>query len=170
PSFPTKIGPNTTSTPAIVNLNDTLGIAVVSGDGYLYGFKTNIVYNESKVLWKNYLKDQYLSNNNFVSGNIPVNISGKLPADKVYNWPNPVYENQTFIRYYINGNASTVTIKILDLSGELVTTLPGTAFSNADNEVKWDASTAQSGIYYGVVEAEIDGSSETQIIKIAVVK
>lgn len=168
--FPVLIGPNTTSTPALVNLNDTLGIVIAGGDGYLYGFKTNIVYNENKVLWKNYLKDEYLSNNNFVTGNSPVNISGKLPSDKVYNWPNPVYDGTTFIRYYINGNASSISIKILDLTGELVTTLPGTAFSNADNEVKWDVSGIQSGIYYGVVEGDIDGTSESQIIKIAVVK
>jgi hypothetical protein len=168
--FPLKIGPNTTSTPALVNLNDTLGIAVFSGDGFLYGFKTNLAYNANKVLWKNFLKDRYLSNNNFLTGNNPVSVTGKLPADKVYNWPNPVYDNTTFIRYYINGNASNVNIKILDLSGELVTTLPGTAFSNADNEVKWDVSNVQSGVYYGVIEGSIDGSSETQIIKIAVVK
>lgn len=168
--FPVKIGPNTTSTPAFANLNDTLGIVISAGDGYLYGFKTNIVYNENKVLWKNYLKDKYLSNNNFKSGNSPVNISGKLPPDKVYNWPNPVYDNQTFIRYYLNGNASNVNVKILDLSGELVTTLTGTAFSFTDNEVKWDASTVQSGIYYGVVEAFFDSGEETQIFKIAIVK
>ncbi len=168
--FPVKVGPNTTSTPALANLNDTLGIAVVCGDGYLYGFKTNSVYNDSKVLWKNYLKDKYLSNNNFISGNVPVSISGKLPPDLVYNWPNPVYDNSTFIRYFLNGNASSVTVKILDLSGELVTTLPATAYSKSDNEVRWDVSGVQSGIYYGVIEAEIDGSSESQVIKIAVVK
>ncbi|MEO8666649.1 MAG: T9SS type A sorting domain-containing protein, partial [Ignavibacteria bacterium] len=168
--FPVKIGPNTVSTPAIANLNDTLSVVIVSGDGYLYGFKTGILYNPAKVLWKNYLKDKYLSNNNYIAGSTPVNISEKLPADKVYNWPNPVYENQTFIRYYLNGNASSVNVKILDLSGELVTTLKGTAFSRADNEVKWDVSSVQSGIYYGVVEADIDGSTETKIIKIAVVK
>ncbi len=168
--FPVLIGPNTTSTPALANLNDTLGIVIAGGDGYLYGFKTGLVYNESKVLWKNYLKDKNLSNNNFTSGSSPASISGKLPSDKVYNWPNPVYDGQTFIRYYINGNASSMSVKILDLSGELVTTLPATAFSNADNEVKWNVSNVQSGIYYGVIEGDIDGSTETQIIKIAVVK
>lgn len=170
PGFPVKVGPNTISTPAFANLDDTLGIIVTSGDGYLYAFKTNNTYNESKILWKNFLKDKFLSNNNFISGNTPVNISEKLPKDKVYNWPNPVYDNQTFIRYYINGSASTVSIKILDLSGELVTTLAGTAFSRSDNEVKWDVSGVQSGVYYGVIEADIDGAVETKIIKIAVVK
>jgi hypothetical protein len=28
----------------------------------------------------------------------------------------------------------------------------------------------QSGVYYGVIEAEVDGNVETRIIKIAVVK
>lgn len=170
PGFPVLVGPKTTSTPAIANLNDSLGILVLSGDGYLYGFKTGVVFDGSKVLWKNYLKDKYLSNNNFQTGNIPVSYSGKLPSDKVYNWPNPVYDNQTFIRYYLNGSASNVSVKILDLSGELITTLPGTSNSNSDNEVKWDVSNIQSGIYYGVVSADIDGSTETEVIKIAVVK
>jgi len=168
--FPVKVGLNTTSTPCLVNMNDTLGIVVVSGDGYLYGFRTNNAYDESKVLWKNYLKDKYLSNNNYAQTGSSTAYSGKLPSDKVYNWPNPVYDGQTFIRYYINGNASSISIKILDLSGELVTTLPGTAFSNAENEVLWNVSGVQSGIYYGLVEGTIDGSSESQIIKIAIVK
>lgn len=59
---------------------------------------------------------------------------------------------------------------MLDLSGELVATLPGTMISNSDNEVKWNVSEVQSGIYYGVIEAVIDGSKETKIIKIAVIK
>lgn len=168
--FPISIGINTVSTPALANLNDTLGIIVAGGDGYLYGFKTNTVYNENKILWKNFLKDKYLSNNNFVSGSSPSNITDKLPSDKVYNWPNPVYDNETFIRYYLNGSSSGVTIKILDLSGELVTTLNGTNYSKSDNEVIWNVSDVQSGIYYGVIEADIDGSKETRIIKIAVVK
>lgn len=170
PGFPVSVGPNTASTPALANLNDTLGIIVAGGDGYLYAFKTGSVYNPDKVLWKNYLKDSYLSNNDFSSGNVPVTYSGKLPSDRVYNWPNPVYGNETYIRYYLNGSASSVNVKILDLSGELLTTLKGTVIPNADNEVQWNSAGVQSGIYFAVVEAVIDGSNETQIIKMAVVK
>ncbi len=169
-NFPIKIGAGTYSTPALANFNDTLGIAVAGGDGFLYGFKTNIKYSSANVLWKNYQKDQYLSNNNFVTGSNPVTFSEKLPSGRVYNWPNPVYDGTTFIRYYLNGNATSVSIRILDLSGELVTTLNGTAISNADNEVRWNVSDVQSGIYYGVISAEIDGASEEKIIKIAIVK
>ncbi|HMS64977.1 MAG TPA: hypothetical protein PKD83_06950 [Ignavibacteria bacterium] len=168
--FPVMAGVNTSSSPAIANLNDTLGILIYGNDGYLYAFKTNNVYNENNVLWKNHLKDKYHSNGNFSSDNSPITYSGGLPSDRVYNWPNPVYGNETFIRYFLNGNASSVTVKILDLSGELVTNLTGTMYSNSDNEVKWDASTVQSGIYYGVVEAVVNGTKDTQVFKIAVIK
>lgn len=167
--FPVLVGENTTSTPAIGNFNDSIGIVVMGDDGYLYGFKTSYAYNTANVLWKNYLGNSSLSNSqsNIASQS---SFATKLPADRVYNWPNPVYDNKTFIRYYINGNASSVTIKIMDLSGELITELPGTKFPNLDNEVAWDVSSVQSGIYYGVVEAEIDGTKESRIIKIAIVK
>jgi len=169
--FPVLVGPNSVSTPAFANFNDTLGILIFSGDGYLYGFKTNTVYNADKILWKNYLSNSFLSNNNYISNNSGSTVySDKLPSSQVYNWPNPVYDNTTFIRYFINGVSSSVKVKILDLSGDLITELPATSYSNADNEIKWDVSDVQSGIYYGVVEAQIDGSTETQVIKIAVVK
>jgi hypothetical protein len=168
--FPVLVGPNSLSTPALANLNDTLGIFIFSGDGYLYGFKTQYAYNDNNILWKNYLKDRYLSNNNFISINNPVIYTEKLPKDKAYNWPNPVYDSKTYIRYFINGTAGTVSLKILDLAGEQVTSLNATSFSNAENEIVWDVTEVQSGIYYGVIEAEVDGATETRIIKIAVVK
>jgi hypothetical protein len=168
--FPIKAGVNSTSTPALANLNDTLGILAFGKDGYLYAFKTTSVYNESKVLWKNYLKDKFHSNYNTQSNYAAPSYTEKLPKDKTYNWPNPVYDGKTFIRYFINGTAGEVNIKILDLSGELITKLPAKNISNADNEVIWDVVNVQSGVYYGVIEATVDGTKETRIIKIAVVK
>lgn len=168
--FPVKVGTNNYSTPAIFNYNDTLAIGLIAGDGYVYLLKTDKKYKSDNILWKNYLRDKHFSNNNFKGISSPLTYSEKLPSDKVYNWPNPVYDSRTYVRYFINGNASSVSIKILDISGELVTTLNGTTFSNNDNEVIWDVSKVQSGIYYGVVEAVIDGSKETKVIKIAVVK
>jgi hypothetical protein len=168
--FPIKVGTNTYSTPALFNYSDTLAISVISGDGYIYTFKTDKLYKAQNILWKNYLRDKNFSNNNFRGVQSPVTYSEKLPKDRVYNWPNPVYDTKTFIRYFINGNATSVNIKILDVAGELVTKLTGTTFSNNDNEVIWDVSKVSSGVYYGVIEANIDGSVETKVIKIAVVK
>jgi hypothetical protein len=166
--FPLLAGKEVKSTPAIINNNGNFGILAYSQDGYLYGWKTSWAYDSSKVLWSNYLKDENHSNvNNKVSGTV---VSGPcLPKEKFYNWPNPVYGKTTNIRYYLNGDASSIKVKIMDLSGELVTTLTGTAFSGFDNEVVWDVSNVQSGIYIGVIEME-GGCGETASIKIAVVK
>ncbi len=167
--FPLLAGKEIKSTPAIVNTEGKFGIVVYSTDGYLYGWKTAWNYDSSKVLWKNFLQDKYHSNYG-VHINAS-NVSGPcLPSDKVYNWPNPVYGKTTNIRYFLNGTASSVKVRIMDLAGELVTTLTGTANTGFDNEVAWDVSTVQSGIYIAVLELEGGSCSETPSIKIAVVK
>ncbi len=167
--FPLLTGKEIKSTPAIVNTEGKFGIVVYSTDGYLYGWKTAWDYDSTKVLWKNYLQDKYHSNDG-VFRNVS-NVTGPcLPSDKVYNWPNPVYGKTTNIRYFLNGTANSVKVRIMDLAGELVTTLTGTANTGFDNEVAWDVSTVQSGIYIAVLELEGGNCSETPSIKIAVVK
>jgi hypothetical protein len=167
--FPLLTGKEIKSTPAIVNTGGKFGIVVYSTDGYLYGWKTGWDYDSTKVLWGNFLKNKYHSNMQF--GVFPPTAGGPcLPSDKVYNWPNPVYGKSTNIRYFLNGTASSVTVKILDLSGELVTTLTGSANSGFDNEVVWDVSNVQSGIYIAVLELQGGSCNETPSIKIAVVK
>lgn len=171
--YPVKTTP-TTSTPALFNYNDTLGIVIFNKNGItsnnFYAYKTNVRYDDTKILWRNVFGDKYLSNSNFKLASNTVSYSELLPSEKTYNWPNPVYNDVTYIRYYLNGFASSVSIKILDLSGELVTTFPGTNFPKTDNEVPWNVSSVQSGVYYGLIEAESNGIKEKRIIKIAVVK
>lgn len=167
--FPLLTGKVIKSTPAIINVNGNFGIVVYSTDGYLYGWKTPWIYNESKILWRNYLGDKYHKNSNYTVST--VSVTGPcLPSDKVYNWPNPVYGKTTNIRYFLNATATGVKVRIMDLAGELVTTLNGPAVSGIDNEVVWDVSNVQSGIYIGVLELQGSSCSETPSIKIAVVK
>ncbi len=167
--FPLLAGKEIKSTPAIINSGGKFSIAAYSTDGYLYGWKTPWNYDSAKILWRNYLKDKY--HNNSIFSVFSSNLSGPcLPTDKVYNWPNPVYGKSTNIRYFLNGTASSVTVRIMDLSGELVTTLTGTANTGFDNEVAWDVSSVQSGIYIAVLELQGGSCSETASIKIAVVK
>ncbi|KXK02599.1 MAG: FG-GAP repeat protein [Chlorobi bacterium OLB4] len=168
--FPLLVSSKTISTPAILNADGYFGLAVLGNDGFLYAFRTNHQYKPENVYWKNYLGNESLSNHNYTGNAHSPGFTSKLPESKVYNWPNPVYDGKTYIRYFINGIASDVKIKILDLSGELVTELNGPAFSNSENEILWDAGNVQSGVYYGVITANIDGSEVTRIIKIAVVK
>lgn len=167
--FPLVTGGEVKSTPAIINSGGNFGLLVYSLDGYLYGYKTAWTYDSTRVIWRNYLRDKYHSNSNF-DVSTPIAGGPCLPKEKVYNWPNPAYGKSTNIRYYLNGDASSVNIKIMDLSGELVTTLNGTANKGFDNEVPWDISAVQSGIYIAVVELVGGSCGETASIKIAVVK
>ncbi len=45
-----------------------------------------------------------------------------FPKSKAYNYPNPVYDNQTFIRYYVSED-SKINIKIFDVAGDFVAEL-----------------------------------------------
>ncbi|HTR98148.1 MAG TPA: FG-GAP-like repeat-containing protein, partial [Bacteroidota bacterium] len=92
-----------------------------------------------------------------------------FPPDRAYNWPNPVYNGTTYFRYFVRDN-STVSIKIFDLAGDLVTTLNGQGTGGIDNEISWDCSHIQSGVYFARLEASSGASSAVKIIKVAVVK
>ncbi len=92
-----------------------------------------------------------------------------FPASRAYNWPNPVYGGTTHIRYFVRDDA-TVSVRIFDLAGDLVASFPGPGIGGADNEVNWDVSGIQSGIYLARIEASGGGSSGVAIIKVAVVK
>jgi len=167
--FPINTGGRVRSTPAIINSNSSFGIMVYSEDGYLYGYKTPWAYNDTKVLWKNFLRNSAHTNDGAGSLGTVTSTQPCLPSDKVYNWPNPAYGKSTNIRYFLNGDVTGISIKIMDLSGELVTTLAGTTNKGLDNEVQWDISNVQSGIYFAILELS-GGCSETASIKIAVVK
>jgi hypothetical protein len=92
-----------------------------------------------------------------------------FPSSRAYNWPNPVYDGSTFIRYYVNADAS-VAIKIFDLAGDLVSEMSGPGVGGIDNEVEWNVSGVKSGIYFARIEASGQGGSGVAVVKVAVVK
>ena len=93
-----------------------------------------------------------------------------FPVERAYNYPNPVYEGKTFIRYYVSED-SKINIKIFDLAGDYVAELNNEAYGGMDNETIWDVSGIQSGVYLARIEAVSNsGKTESTIIKIAVVK
>jgi hypothetical protein len=92
-----------------------------------------------------------------------------FPASRVYNWPNPVYDGKTYLRYFVNEDAR-VDIMIFDLAGDLVHEIHVPAQAGLDAEVAWDVSGVQSGIYFAQVKASNASNEATKVIKIAVVK
>jgi hypothetical protein len=97
-------------------------------------------------------------------------INDFFPTNRAYNYPNPAYNGQTAIRYYV-GEDSKISIKIFDLSGDLVAELNNDAAGGFDNETIWNVGNIQSGVYLARIEAAgSSGKTESVIIKIAVVK
>ncbi len=131
------------------------------------------VWNLSPMQGKSYWSGVFgdAMNTSFVPGPSSTNkITEFFPVDKAYNWPNPVYGGSTNIRYYTSED-SDVNIKIVDLAGELVAELNGHANGGFDNEITWDVSKIQSGIYFARLEVKgVTGNSANKIIKIAVIK
>lgn len=149
-----------------------IGLAVASSeDGSVTAWKTGSVGGNGtpNLPWPQYQHDaQHTGLATEPLTGKPIS-SAFFPKDRAYNWPNPVYDGKTFIRYFIQDNA-TVKIKIFDLAGDLVTEFAGPGVGGVDNEVQWNVAGVQSGVYLARIEANGAGKTETAIVKVAVVK
>ena len=144
-------------------------LAAASTDSSVYVWSLVNILDSTSVLWGGFLADVYHSN--YVESTTPVvaRSAELLPTSFAYNWPNPVYNKMTHIRYFL-GMQATVTIKIYNMAGELVEQLAGPGVANLDNEVEWDVSKVQSGVYFAQIKANASGQEKSVVIKIAVVK
>ncbi|MCF7885740.1 MAG: T9SS type A sorting domain-containing protein, partial [Candidatus Marinimicrobia bacterium] len=98
-------------------------------------------------------------------------VQSVLNKAKTFCWPNPVKGNSTNLRYYLN-KSGQVKIKIYDLAGNFVHSLQDESPAEREaNEIQWDVSNIESGVYFAVVKAtDESGSSQKEIIKIMVIK
>jgi hypothetical protein len=174
---------NSGSTPALINYGPSvacsycptsIALVVAADDGNLYAWRTGSLpaLLSWSAPWPQKMRDA--QNSNFEDSYIaPVAPSkGFFPASSAYNWPNPVSaadNYQTHIRYYL-GQSATVTIKIFDMAGDLVQEINTQGTGGMDNEVLWDVSGIQSGVYFAHIEAQGGTEHGTVIVKIAVIK
>lgn len=150
-----------------VNQRNQLTVKTDSGILVTYelsGFSPNgkLIHSE---IYGNKSNTGYITNSNtlVISGNY-------FPKNKCYNWPNPVYGSTTNIRFYVNED-SYVKVRIVDLAGDKIEELNTNAKGGMDNEIPWDVKNIASGVYYANVEAKsITGKSQTNIVKVVVVK
>jgi M6 family metalloprotease-like protein len=144
-----------------------LELVGISGNGYVHAWR--LPESSAKADWPMYHHDAAQTSFN-AAKETPVVMSGKLmPANLVYNYPNPTEGNATTIRYRLNNDAQ-VKISIYDTAGDLVDELSGPGMAQADNEVVWNLGNIQSGVYLARVEARGGNETAVTIIKIAVVK
>lgn len=113
----------------------------------------------------------YDNNAIIVQKNLQKQINEYFPKNLCYNWPNPVYDGITYIRYFVTED-SEINIRIVNLAGDIVKKVVTSATANIENEILVDVSNLGTGVYYGSIEAKskTSGKKSTNIIKIAIVK
>jgi hypothetical protein len=165
--FPLAAGRKLKSHPVLFNDNGTTNLAVLDETNKFYVWSISSV--PGKLYWAELYGNSF--NTSFIEGATGTNrITNYFPKDRVYNYPNPVYEGRTSIRYYVS-EYSKMNIKIFDLSGALVEEFNSDAPGGFDSETEWNVSNIQSGVYLARVEASSSsGNKEVNFIKIAVVK
>jgi hypothetical protein len=175
PGFPLQTGTGLLSI-AVVGREVTPGsvqtilVAGSSDDGVVAAWQIGGLSAHQPVLsWSQYQHDPQHTGLDLRPVTGPPVSPAFFPPDRAYNWPNPVYDGRTFIRYFVREDA-TVRIKIFDLAGDLVTELTGQGSGGVDNEIEWNVGDVQSGVYFARIEATGTGSSGVAVIKVAVVK
>ncbi|VAX17492.1 hypothetical protein MNBD_IGNAVI01-1306 [hydrothermal vent metagenome] len=165
--FPISSGGKVSPIPVIFSENGKTALALVTEDNRFMSW--TISQFDGKQYWTE--ENGSPSNASFVgTANDTEAITEFFPQSKAYNWPNPVYESTTNIRYYVSED-SDAEVTIFDLAGDLVAKLNGKGTGGFDNEIVWDVSEIQSGVYFAHLKVTgVSGKTDTKIIKIAVIK
>lgn len=93
-----------------------------------------------------------------------------LDETEIYNWPNPIRDGRTFLRFRTAEDAA-VSILIVDLSGALVDEFnAGTVRGGVPTELEW-STDAPSGVYFARVTAtSAAGREESRLIRMAIIR
>lgn len=165
--FPISVGKNNLAAPALFTFDNKICLSVIDVSKKFYSWKISSII--SKIDWSE-LNGNRLNQSFIKEYQSSTAITKFFPEDRAYNYPNPVYESSTAIRYFVSEDAN-VTVRIYDLAGDKVDELTSTGRGGFDNEIIWNVSSVQSGIYLAKIEAKSSsGKVESTIIKIAVVK
>ncbi len=146
-----------------------LSIAAASPEGAIFLYETDNAITPEQLIWRSRNGDE----RNAFSVTRPFVASAPIkdffPLERCYNWPNPVYDNTTYIRLYA-AEAASVTIKIYDLAGDKVDEISADVAGGTDTDIPWNVADIQSDTYLAHVKVTSGANTGEKIIKIAVVK
>ncbi len=168
--FPLSTGGGLTASPIVLQFDEDpeMELVAVNNKGSVYAWQLQVTKGNFDLLWL----EQYNNpeNNTLVQEVLDQKTIGQtlMPADRVYNYPNPNSGSTTKIRYYLNESAQ-VHISLFDATGAPVDAFDGPGQAGVDNEIEWDVSAVASGVYLCKVRAKSDTESANRIIKIMVV-
>lgn len=169
--FPRSVSQPILSSPVITNLNGNGKFSLIarSKDNYCYVLPLKFEFKNDQIFWSQFLKDAQHTSLYLEKTSAPPKAGALMPEKMVYNYPNPTEGNSTTIRYFLR-EAAEVSIRIYDMAGQLVEEFSGPGLAGLENEVNWDISIIQSGVYLARVKAKSENETNIAIIKIAVVK
>lgn len=166
-AYPVTVGGEIIGNPVVYN--DNAGqyyMSFANKNGEVYTFREK--YTGDGYIWNGITG----ASNQALTVSFDNNASGSFSFDeaKAYNWPNPVYDDVTYIRYYV-GSDSDIEIKIFDIAGDFVDEITDEATGGFENETPWNVTDIQSGVYMAHLKVTGKaGGSASKIIKIAVIK
>lgn len=161
--FPLSIGHRIAGTPRLTSGR----LDAVTGQAVLRSYA---VTSLGDALWGE--RYQSSANKRFAAGigaPGPATQERLLVAAETYNWPNPVRDGITHLRL-MTGTDATVTITVVDIAGTVVHETALEVRGGSPAEVRWMADVA-SGLYYARIKATTqDGTTDTRLIRVAVIQ
>jgi hypothetical protein len=169
--FPASFGGRISLTPVADDLDKdgSLELYALNERGEIFAWQLETSADPAAIWWPQFAfsaqRNTYIARE-LIPG-VPATMN-LMPAESVYNYPNPNQSDYTIIRYFLRKEA-TVSIKIFDLSGDLVASFNGPGEANMHNEKRWDLNGVSSGVYLCRVEAVSAAEKSVKIVKILVV-
>ncbi len=167
--FPLSAGETSSGSPVILTDSISGRLGYLGADGWFYLWDVND--DEATDMWPMYGADG--------GGSFALN-PAKLPAlkqyatlfpeEQFYNYPNPVVDGATTIRYFLADDASSVLLTVYDMSGREITQLTGPTTGMVDNELIWDCGDVTPGVYRCRIEVDFGGTTETAFTDIAIIR
>jgi hypothetical protein len=149
--------------------DDRLSIAAAAPDGTVFAFRTGNNVTSEQLIWRSKYADERNAGGVTRAFSSPGPAREFFPLERCYNWPNPVYDDVTYIRLYAADDAD-VRIRIYDLAGDKVDEIAAQVVGGTDTDIPWNVSAIQSDTYLAHVLVTSPQGQGEKIIKIAVVK
>ncbi|MEW6413348.1 MAG: hypothetical protein AB1483_12900 [Candidatus Zixiibacteriota bacterium] len=167
--FPLSAGEHASGSPVLFTDSVSGRLGYLGADGWFYLW--DVDDDETSDMWPMYGADPE-GTFAFDAAKLPgvKQYATSLPKERFYNYPNPVVDGSTTIRYFLGDEASSVMLTIFDMSGREITKLSGPTTGMVDNELVWDCGDVTPGVYRCRIEVEFGGNSETAFTDIAIIR
>ena len=171
-AFPlTALGPVSSSLfAADVDGDRGMDLGATTMHGEVHVWKLNTPFISENALWP---MEGVNAGRTFAlppSGARPMESEDLLPSGSVYCYPNPVTGDRAVLRFYL-GQEADVEVKVFNGIGELVDRLEAhKTTARADNEIVWDTTDLESGLYLCRIVAKAEGRKQVVFVKVAVSK